>query len=272
MTPGSGWRRMSVAHTRQSFVAIGVIHAAAEQVRIEHGLDTAWFFSLARSSDFVPAHRERSFARGLASGLRGDYELAAILLCPQFEHAVRELFFRRGIVTSTLPSSGAQNEHNLNQLFEHPRAVEVFGEDLLFDLRVLLTEKAGANLRNDIAHGLLDDGDKSGAKIYFWWICLRFVLLPVLQAPIASAGRVLDPRFQRPKRRNRASLHRSLEIVRRLIATYFSTIGPTMATTYFGFAGSGRSDAATIWTVSPGGIAKFNVRATKSSQNVRRLK
>jgi hypothetical protein len=142
----------------------GLIHVAAEQVRMEHGLDTPWFFSLARSSEFVPADRERSFARGLAAGLRGDYDLAAVMLCPQFEHAVRELFFRRGIVTSTLPSSGAQNEHNLNQLLEHPRAVEVFGEDLLFDLRVLLTEKAGANLRNDIAHGLLDDGDKEARR------------------------------------------------------------------------------------------------------------
>jgi hypothetical protein len=188
---GTGFRleTMTVAHTRQSFIATAMIYPAAEQIRVEHGLDTSWFMGLARSSEFVPARRELSFARGLAAGLRGDYELATAILCPQFEHAVRELFFERGIVTSTLPSSGAQNEHDLNALLGHARAAEIFGEPLLFDLRVLLTEKAGANLRNAIAHGLLDDGADVGAKIYFWWVCLRLVLYPLVDAANAPDDR-----------------------------------------------------------------------------------
>ena len=171
---------MRVAHTRQSLIASAVLHVAAEQIRLDHGLDTSWFFGLARSSEFVPLNRERSFAGGLAAGLRGVFELATTILIPQFEHAVRELFFLHGIVTATLPSSGAQNEHDLNALLGHPRAAEVFDEALLYDLRVLLVEKAGANLRNAIAHGLLDDGDHFGAKVYFWWTCMRLVLLPML--------------------------------------------------------------------------------------------
>lgn len=171
---------MRTAAGRQASISTVYFHAAAEQVRYEHGLDTPAFRQLVRSSPFVPAGRERSFARGLAAGLRGDYELATPILLPQFEHALRELFVARGIVTSTLPSTGAQNEYNLNQILVHPRAAEVFGAEMLFDLRVLLTEKAGSNLRNDVAHGLLADGDKIGAKIYFWWICLRFVLLPLI--------------------------------------------------------------------------------------------
>ena len=179
-TTGFDLETMRTAHGRQSSVATIFFHAAAEQIRFEHGLDTPAFAQLAQASAFVPGGRVRSFARGLAAGLRGDYELATPILIPQFEHAVRELFVSRGIVTATLPSTGAQNEYNLNQLLQHPRAAEVFGEELLFDLRVLLTEKAGANLRNDIAHGLLADGAKLGAKIYFWWMCLRFLLVPLI--------------------------------------------------------------------------------------------
>jgi hypothetical protein len=182
---------MRTAAGRQSSVAVEYFYSAAEQVRYEHGLDTPAFRELVQSSPFVPPGRERSFARGLAAGLRGDFELATAILVPQFEHAVRELFVARGIVTSTLPSTGAQNEYNLNQLLEHPRAVEVFGEEMLFDLRVLLTEKAGSNLRNDVAHGLLGDGDKIGAKIYFWWICLRFVLLPIV---VGQRGKAAAPK------------------------------------------------------------------------------
>lgn len=178
---------MRTAAARQSSIAVEYFHSAAEHVRYEHGLDTPAFRQLVQSSPFVPPGRERSFARGLAAGLRGDYELAAPILVPQFEHAVRELFVVRGLVTSTLPSTGAQNEYNLNQLLEHHRAVEVFGDEMLFDLRVLLTEKAGSNLRNDVAHGLLADGDKIGAKIYCWWICLRFVLVPIVVAQRSKA-------------------------------------------------------------------------------------
>jgi hypothetical protein len=173
---------MRTAHARQASIAMAYFHAAAEQVRVEHGIDTPYFAQLARASAFVPPDRERSWARGLTAGLRGDYELATPILIPQFEHAVRELFVARGIVIATLPWTGAQNEFNLNQLLEHPRAAEVLGDEFVFDLRVLLTEKAGANLRNDVAHGLLAEGGKLGAKIYFWWVCLRFVLVPVILA------------------------------------------------------------------------------------------
>jgi hypothetical protein len=185
-TTGFDLETMRTAHGRQSSMATVYFHIAAEQIRLEHGLDTPDFGRLAQASSFVPSGRETSFARGLAAGLRGDYELSTVILIPQFEHAARELFVRNGIVTATLPSKGAQNEYNLNQLLEHPRAAELFGADLVYDLRVLLTEKAGANLRNDIAHGLLDDGGKVGAKIYFWWTCLRFVLVPIVAAHRAA--------------------------------------------------------------------------------------
>jgi hypothetical protein len=179
-TTGFELETMRTSHGRQASFATSYFHAAAEQIRLEHGLDTPYFAQLARASAFVPPDRERSWARGLAAGLRGDYELATPILIPQFEHAVRELFVARGIVIATLPWTGAQNEFNLNQLLEHPRAAEILGDELVFDLRVLLTEKAGANLRNDVAHGLLADGGKIGAKIYFWWVCLHFVLVPLV--------------------------------------------------------------------------------------------
>lgn len=150
---GLGIETMRVAHSRQSETANPLIHAMSQQIYKEHGLDTSWFIGLASASAFVPDARQISFGRGLAAGLRGDYELAATLLMAQFEHAVRELFFSHSIVVSTLPSDGVQNELDLNALLKHARAAEVFGEELLFDLRVLLTEKAGANLRNDLRTG-----------------------------------------------------------------------------------------------------------------------
>ena len=52
--------------------------------------------------------------------------------------------------------------------------IEAFGEALAFDLRGLLVERMGANLRNRIAHGLMSDADFSGTDVvYAWWLALR---------------------------------------------------------------------------------------------------
>lgn len=148
---------------------------AAQKIYEIHALDSSWFSAVSMLSDLVPEGRIRTFARGLAAGLRGDYELSTALLLPQFEHAVRELFFARNVVTTTLPTDGIQNEISLNSLLEHSAALDILGEAAVFDLRALLTEKAGGNLRNEFAHGLIDEDGKWGSKVYFWWICLRLV-------------------------------------------------------------------------------------------------
>ena len=50
------------------------------------------------------------------------------------------------------------------------------------ELEALLVVQGGANLRNDIAHGLLDDAAAwSYHSMYVWWFCLRLALLPVIQ-------------------------------------------------------------------------------------------
>ena len=55
-----------------------------------------------------------------------------------------------------------------------PEAEQVFGEDLAFELRSLFCDSFGPNLRNELAHGLLDeDGCHSPFAIYAWWLALR---------------------------------------------------------------------------------------------------
>jgi hypothetical protein len=55
-------------------------------------------------------------------------------------------------------------------------AAKVFGDDLAFELKALFCDPFGPNLRNELAHGLLDDADcRSAASIYAWWLGLRMV-------------------------------------------------------------------------------------------------
>lgn len=149
----------------RQITAIG-INAARDQMQLEHGLAEADFFYLAAQSSFVPAGREAMFAKGLAFGADADFVSAAHLLVPQLEHALRVHLNAIGVVTLNLPNSGVQDERDLGALLELPELVRLLDESVIFDWRSLLTEKAGANLRNELAHGLIEPGDRTAEYIY----------------------------------------------------------------------------------------------------------
>jgi hypothetical protein len=163
----------------RQIAAIG-INAARDQVQLEHGLAEADFFYLAKQSSFVPEGREPMFAKGLAFGADADFISAAHLLNPQLEHALRVHLNAIGVVTLNLPSSGAQDERDLGALLELPELRRLLDDAVIFDWRSLLTEKAGANLRNELSHGLIEPGDRTAEFIYLWWTTLRSVAAPTL--------------------------------------------------------------------------------------------
>ena len=53
---------------------------------------------------------------------------------------------------------------------------KIFGENLSFEIKALLCDLSGPNLRNYLAHGLLDDqACQSAYAIYAWWFGLKLV-------------------------------------------------------------------------------------------------
>ena len=57
-----------------------------------------------------------------------------------------------------------------------PQTEEIFDEDMSFEIRALFCVPFGPNLRNNLAHGLLDDRScYSLETIYAWWLGLKLV-------------------------------------------------------------------------------------------------
>ncbi|MDJ0515888.1 MAG: DUF4209 domain-containing protein [Trichodesmium sp. MO_231.B1] len=107
------------------------------------------------------------------SRLAGSVKSTHILI-PQIENYIRYLLERKGVVTSKYDGKGIQDEYDLNKILYLPEINHIFGEDTLFDLKGLLVEHSGSNLRNLMAHGLLDDEDFSSPLMsYLWWVMLR---------------------------------------------------------------------------------------------------
>jgi hypothetical protein len=150
------------------------IDPARRQIASEHSIRLRDFAVLVSDNPFVVRGREGLFARGMQAGFFGDWTVAIHLLVPQIEASIRNVFNQYGIPTSTLDADGIQDERDLGWLLNHERMAEIFGADIAFDLRGLLTERFGWNLRNGLAHGLLSEAAFYGeASEYIWWLTIR---------------------------------------------------------------------------------------------------
>jgi len=164
----------------QDFYAQAFIEPAREQINLEHRIEIKDLLPIVHHNPFVPPDREDLFAKGLYAGLIGDFITSTHVLIPQIENSVRYLLSQRGVITSSL-EKGIQNEYDLNKILYQSEIKDIFDEDTLFDLKGLLVEHSGTNLRNRMAHGLIDDEEFSSPMMsYLWWVTLRLCCLPMM--------------------------------------------------------------------------------------------
>jgi len=159
-----------------SLVVQGNIWPALEVLALEHRLRESDFVAIASGSPIVPTGRERLFGKALFAGYEKDFVSALHILVPQIEHMVRWHLKAADIKTTNLDKDGVENENGLSALMELPEVTQIFGEDLSFELKALFCDAFGPNLRNELAHGLLDDeACRSTYAIYAWWFGLKLV-------------------------------------------------------------------------------------------------
>ena len=164
------------------FRVAAYILPALDVVRNEHGFSESDFISLAELSPIVPQGRERLVGKSLYFGFSGDFGTSLHLLVSQVEHIVREQLKAKNCKTTWLNADGVETENSLSALVRVPEMKKVFGEDLAFEIRALFCEPIGPNLRNDVAHGLVDDHKSESIwSVYAWRFLLRLVLLPMVQ-------------------------------------------------------------------------------------------
>ncbi len=161
---------------RVSLAVQGSILPVLETMLLEHRLCEADFTTLAIQSPIVPKGRERLFGRALFAGYDHDYVAALHILVPQIEHMVRFHLKQAGAKTTNLDINGIEHENGLSALMDLPETEKIFGEDLAFEISALFCDAFGPNLRNVLAHGLLEeDACQSTDAIYAWWLGLRLV-------------------------------------------------------------------------------------------------
>ena len=176
------------AKRRQQVTVIGLIVPALEQINLDHHIRPYDLIEIVTNSPFVPPDRQHIFLRGLYHGFTLDFMVASSLLVPQIENSLRYVLQQQEVIVSTLDPEGIQEEYNLrNLLYKVPQVKEIFGEDLLFDLKSLLQERFGSNLRNRLAHGLVTDNEYvSPTCAYAWGLVLHLCCAPLLARQSAA--------------------------------------------------------------------------------------
>jgi hypothetical protein len=158
----------------------GTIEPMRDEALLAHNVTFEDIDDFVRYSPHVPVGREPFFTLGFHHGLHGRFIDALHVLVPQLEHLLRCLLQANGVITSSLKDDRVQEEFDLNRLLVMRETERLVGEDLCFVLRVVLTERFGFNLRNELAHGMLMPGQCfSPASIYAWWLIFRIVCGPV---------------------------------------------------------------------------------------------
>lgn len=105
--------------------------------------------------DFVNKAREPILQIGFTKLMEGDYISALHILVPQFEACLREMFSAAGICTIVF-KDGIYQEQVLNEFLKRDEVRDVLEEDMHQYIETVMVSQNGWNLRNNIAHGLVD--------------------------------------------------------------------------------------------------------------------
>ncbi|PPJ91630.1 DUF4209 domain-containing protein, partial [Staphylococcus aureus] len=116
---------------------------------------------------------------GISRFLEKDYLSALHILVPQFESTVRRMFSKAGYSTTSIRKGNTQQEVTFNEFLLRDDVKSTLGNDVHKLIQIVMVEQSGLNLRNEIAHGLIELSNINYTKcilvIYLFLIFTRFV-------------------------------------------------------------------------------------------------
>jgi hypothetical protein len=155
--------------------AFGAIEPGRRQLWLQHEYTLEEIYEAVRHRPLIPDGHQLLWAKGVHAGLAGEYDIAVHLLAPQMENALREVLRLRGeVVYST--QHGFQRLWSVEDVLKQSLTMAIFGDQCVFTVDTVLGDRLGANVRNDVAHGIESDADANGVdSVYLWWLALNLL-------------------------------------------------------------------------------------------------
>ena len=129
---------------------------------------------LIEDNPIIPEGRNKVILSAIFYGLNGELFEALHILAPQMEKLFRTIAEMSGSVMAELKKDFTVQEKLLTSIFDDEVLWDCYDNDILFLFKGLLNEKSGANIRNEIAHGVMTSGKGNSAiAIYFYCLVLK---------------------------------------------------------------------------------------------------
>ena len=153
---------------------------AIDGLREKYAPRAADFIAFLNESPVFQNAREDLLRDGIDAYLGGDYVKAVHVLVPQFEHQLRVLLALLGVPINkpVRGVAGIMQMKNVNDVLQETRVRNALGENLWKYLDVFLADHRGPNLRNRLAHGLIDTAELSrplADRLLHCFLCLALV-------------------------------------------------------------------------------------------------
>ncbi len=157
------------------------IDPALNQIVSEYNVNEENIRIVIGDSSFIPQKDIKEYCKAFSTGFHGDLSTALRFLIPQTENALRHALRKYGIIPiNEKPNKvGGEEVWGLKRILEHPKTTEIFGDKRVFELKSLLIGRFGANMRNELAHGLLSSDDlQNETAFYLFWFLLHLSAYP----------------------------------------------------------------------------------------------
>jgi hypothetical protein len=160
-----------------SFYAQAIIVPAIDTIIKEHHIHEDLMQQLCGEASIIDFDRKDITSKALLAGFNRNFDIAVHMLVPQIEHIVRSSLKENNHLVHTTQGNGTENVSVLSFLLSEQSAKEVFDEQFLFELNILFSNESIFNIRNQLAHGLMNDDDSlSTISVYIWWRFLKLAI------------------------------------------------------------------------------------------------
>lgn len=130
-----------------------------------------------KKSSILDEARYSLIGAGIKSFFDEDYLSCIHVLIPQFEEAIRNLLEINGGNVLTF-SENTYPVKTFNHVLEDEIVKRAFGEETVYYFKVLFTDPRGWNLRNQVAHGLLEPehfNQQTAQRLMHAFFCLGMI-------------------------------------------------------------------------------------------------
>ena len=142
-------------------VSSALLQLAIDRTREKHDFSVGTILPFLLQSPLFSSERLPLLEYAVTAYIAGDHVAAIHVLVPHIEHALRRLLGMLGKATNKHRRSDltVMVEKTLNDILESEQAIrDYLGEDIVMYLRVVLCDPRRLNVRNNVAHGLMEPG------------------------------------------------------------------------------------------------------------------